>query len=105
MLFVHDWLVWRLTGEQATEASYACAGQLADVARPGWAVDLLTRLGLDTGKLAAWIGPGAVVGKLTDASLGLPCGLPVHAGCGDTQLAAMGAEARPVRRGEGDRGR
>jgi xylulokinase len=91
MLFVHDWLVWRLTGEQATEASYACAGQLADVARRRPATDLLEAVGLDTGKLAGWVPAGAVVGKLTDQSLGLPAGVPVHAGCGDTQLAAMGA--------------
>ncbi|HEY0700083.1 MAG TPA: FGGY-family carbohydrate kinase [Micromonospora sp.] len=91
MLFVHDWIVWRLTGEQATEVSYACAGQLADVARRAWADDLLAELGLDTGRLARLVEPGTVVGGLTDDGLGLPVGLPVHAGCGDTQLAAMGA--------------
>jgi len=91
VLFVHDWLVWRLTGEQATEASYACAGQLADVERRRLAADLLDALGLDTGKFAAWVPAGAVVGKLADPSLSLPAGLPVHAGCADTQLAAMGA--------------
>ncbi|SCL15010.1 xylulokinase [Micromonospora nigra] len=91
VLFVHDWVVWRLTGAQATEVSYACAGQLADVARRDWAVGVLTGFGLDTGKLAGLVEPGTPVGGLTDDTLGLPVGLPVHAGCGDTQLAAMGA--------------
>lgn len=31
------------------------------------------------------------MGPLADTSLGLPAGLPVHAGCGDTQVAALGA--------------
>src|SRR5207249_1665106 len=46
--------------------------------------DLLRDLKLGTGKLAPWVPAGSVVGK-TDS------GVPVHAGCGDTQLAAMGA--------------
>ncbi|MGA8113094.1 MAG: FGGY-family carbohydrate kinase [Actinocatenispora sp.] len=91
MLFVHDWLVWRLTGEQVTEVSYACAGQLADVARRGWATDLLTGLGLDTARLAPLVEPGTPVGTVRADDLGVPVGLPVHAGCGDTQLAAAGA--------------
>lgn len=91
MLFVHDWLVWRLTGEQVTEVSYACAGQLADVARRGWAGDLLTGLQLDPARLGHLVEPGTVVGGVRAAEPGVPLGLPVHAGCGDTQLAAAGA--------------
>ncbi len=89
VLFVHDWLVWRLTGEQVTEVSYACAGQLADVARRGWATDLIAGLGLDTGRLAPLVEPGTLVGTVSDPDL--PAGLAVYAGCGDTQLAAAGA--------------
>lgn len=91
VLFVHDWVIWRLTGEHVTEASYACAGQMADVRRRQWAADLLDEVGLGTAKLAPVVEAGTVAGKLADGSLGLPAGLPVHAGCGDTQLAAMGA--------------
>ncbi len=89
VLFVHDWLVWRLTGEQVTEVSYACAGQLADVAHRRWATDLITGLGLDPGRLAPLVEPGTLVGTVTDPDL--PAGLAVYAGCGDTQLAAAGA--------------
>jgi xylulokinase len=91
VLFVHDWLIWRLTGEQVTEVSYACAGQLADVRGRRWATGILAETGVGTARLAPLAEPGALAGKLTDGSLGLPAGLPVHAGCGDTQLAAMGA--------------
>ncbi|MGH9183838.1 MAG: FGGY family carbohydrate kinase, partial [Acidimicrobiales bacterium] len=93
VLFVHDWALWRLCGRgrAATEASYACAGQLADVARRAWATDLLDELGIGTGRLAPLVEAGTVVGALQISDLGLPVGLPVVAGGGDTQLAAMGA--------------
>ena len=91
VLFVHDWVLWRLSGEARTEVSYASAGQMADVARRCWASDLLDAVGLDAGRLAPLVEAGEVVGHLTDAGVGLPLGLPVVAGGGDTQLAAMGA--------------
>lgn len=90
VLFVHDWLIWRLTGEQVTEVSYACAGQLADVRGRRWAAGILAETGVGTTRLAPLAEPGALAGKLADGFPGLPAGLPVHAGCGDTQLAAMG---------------
>lgn len=91
LLFVHDWLVWRLSGVECTEVSYACAGQLADVARRAWACDLLDDLGIGTARLAPLVEAGAVVGALPERFLGAAAGTPVVAGCGDTQLAAMGS--------------
>lgn len=91
VLFVHDWVLWRLSGAEATEASYASAGQMADVARRNWATGLLDGLGLGTDRLAPVVEAGTVVGRLVESGLGLPLGLPVVAGGGDTQLAAMGA--------------
>jgi xylulokinase len=90
VLFVHDWLVDLLTGTQVTEASYACAGAMADVARRTWAQDLLDSCGVGADLLAPVVEAGTVVGGLRPG-WGLPPGLPVVAGCGDTQLAAMGA--------------
>ena len=90
VLFVHDWLVALLTGTQVTEASYACAGAMADVARRTWAQDLLDSCGVGADLLAPVVEAGTVVGGLR-AGWGLPVGLPVVTGCGDTQLAAMGA--------------
>lgn len=91
VFFLHDWLVWRLSGADVTEISYACAGQLADVRQRTWAASLLDELGLGTAKLAPVVEPGKVVGRLRAEGLGLSDGVPVVAGCGDTQLAAMGA--------------
>jgi len=89
VLFVHDWLLERLCGVQVTEVSYACAGGMADVAARRWAGALLEDCGIGTARLAPVVEPGTVVGELL-AGWGLPETLPVVAGCGDTQLAAMG---------------
>jgi sugar (pentulose or hexulose) kinase len=90
VLFLHDWLVARMTGVHATEASYACAGGMADLTRRTWAADLLADSGISASLLAPMVEAGAVVGELREG-WGLPETLPVVAGCGDTQLAAMGA--------------
>lgn len=90
VLFVHDWLLDRLTGVQVTEASYACSGGMADVARRTWAEDLLRECGVSMRVLAPIVEAGTCVGPL-QAGWSLPAGVPVFAGCGDTQLAAMGA--------------
>jgi len=89
VLFLHDWLVARMTGHHATEVSYACAGAMADVARRRWATDLLQDSGIRAGMLAPLVEAGTVVGELLPG-WGAPATLPVVAGCGDTQLAAMG---------------
>ncbi|HEU4567170.1 MAG TPA: FGGY family carbohydrate kinase, partial [Marmoricola sp.] len=91
VLFLHDWLVWRLTGVEVTEVSYACAGQLADVGSRAWAGELLHQVGLGTEWCARLVEAGDVVGATRQAFLGVPAGTPVVAGCGDTQLAAMAA--------------
>lgn len=91
MLFVHDWALWRMSGEAVTEVSFACAGQMADVGRRAWASELLDELGLGTAKLARLVEPATVVGRLADGSLGLPLGIPVISGGGDAQVAALGA--------------
>jgi len=93
MLFVHDWALWRMSGQAVTEVSYACAGQMADVGRRAWAVDLLDELGVGTARLARLVEPATVVGRLGDATLGLPVGIPVISGGGDAQVAALGAGA------------
>jgi xylulokinase len=88
VLFLHDWLVARMTGVHATEVSYACAGGMADVTARDWARDLLQTA--DTAVDARPDrGAGHRVGEL-GSGWGPPATLPVVAGCGDTQLAAMG---------------
>ncbi len=89
VLFVHDWVLWRMTGVQVTELSYACAGAMADVAGRRWATDLLEQCGVGVGRLAPLVEAGSRVAALGEG-WGLPVSLPVVSGCGDTQLAAMG---------------
>lgn len=89
VLFLHDWVIWLLSGVQVTEASYACAGAMADVAARGWATGLLEECGVGTSRLAPVVEAGTVVGGLRPG-WALPAALPVVAGCGDTQLAAAG---------------
>ena len=90
ILFLHDWLIACLTGLHVTESSYACAGGMADVAARTWAVDLLESVAIRLDLLAPIVEAGTLVGPLLEG-WGLPAGTPVVSGCGDTQLAAMGA--------------
>jgi sugar (pentulose or hexulose) kinase len=92
IMFVHDWLLWRLSGALITEVSHASSGQMTDVRARTWASDLLTDTGVGTGKLCRLVEAGTVVGGLrTGLVPGLSDGLPVVAGGGDTHLAAVGA--------------
>jgi xylulokinase len=90
-----DWLRARLTGEFHAEPSDASATLLYDVAGDRWDLEVVSALGLDAGQLAPLLPSGAAVaGRLTAgaaAELGLPAGLPVAAGAGDTAAAALGA--------------
>lgn len=91
VLFVHDWVLWRLSGERASEPSMASAGQMLDIKARTWATDLLSELGIDIAVLPPLRDAGSVIGELRDAALGLPLGIPVLIGGGDTQVAACGA--------------
>jgi len=94
VLFVHDWLVWRLCGVRACEASFACAGQLADVQARDWARPLMTECDIDVDRFPPVVEAGQVIGVLTDAVAqqlpGLEAGTPVVSGGADTQMAALG---------------
>jgi sugar (pentulose or hexulose) kinase len=93
-LFVHDWLLFRLTGQPATAASMITAGQMGDCAARGWAADLLEQLRVPAELLPPVLEGGALLGGLLPAvaaELGLRPGLPVHVGGGDTQFGCLGA--------------
>ena len=94
-----DWLRARLTGEIHAEPSDASASLLYDVPGDRWDLDVVGALGLDAGLLAPVLpSAGAPAGHLTAAAaaeLGLPPGLPVAAGAGDTAAAALGSGIGP----------
>src|SRR5690348_10410462 len=90
-----DWLRARLTGEIHAEPSDASASLLYDVPGDRWDLDVVCGLGLDTGLLPPLLpSAGAPAGHLTARAadeLGLPAGIPVAAGAGDTAAATLGS--------------
>ena len=88
-----DWLRLRLTGEAAAEPSDASATMLYDPGADRWAWAVAEALGLRSELLAPLVPSGAVAATLTAeaaGAMGLPEGLPVAAGAGDTAAAALG---------------
>jgi len=90
-----DWIRARLTGEVYAEPSDASATLLYDLIGDCWDLEVVRALGLDASLLAPLLpSAGAPAGHLTAeaaAELGLPAGLPVAAGAGDTAAAALGS--------------
>jgi xylulokinase len=88
-----DWVRLRLTGEAASDPSDASGTLLAD--RDGvWADSLVSKLGIRRELLAPTVSSWAEAGQLTRSAasaLGLPVGVPVAAGAGDTLAAAFGS--------------
>jgi xylulokinase len=88
-----DWLRLQLTGEVATDPSDASGTLLAD--RDGhWADQLISRLGIRRELLAppvpSWRPAGGLSAQAAQ-TLGVPAGVPVAAGAGDTLAAALGS--------------
>jgi xylulokinase len=90
-----DWLRARLTGEVHAEPSDSSASLLYDVPGDRWDLEVVGALGLDAGLLAPLLpSAGAPAGHLTARAadeLGLPAGIPVAAGAGDTAAATLGS--------------
>jgi xylulokinase len=94
VLQLHDWFIYRLSGVTASEPSSAAMSQMLDVAHGRWATDLLDALELPACRFPELHKAGTQIGGLLDtvaAQTGLPAGLPVHVGGGDTHLSAISA--------------
>jgi xylulokinase len=93
-LQVKDWVRLMLTGEAATERTDASATLLWDVPGDTWATDVAEAARIDAALLAPLMASDAQAGSLTATgaeALGLPPGLPVYAGAGDTAAALVGS--------------
>ena len=90
---VDDYLVFRLTGQWATNPSNAAGMQLMDVSTRTWSDELCSLAGVDPRILAPIRESGAVAGALTGeaaAALGLDTGTPVVMGGHDQACTALG---------------
>jgi xylulokinase len=94
-LLPKDWIRARLTGEFHAEPSDASATLLYDLMGDRWDLEVVSALGLNPDLLAPLLpSAGAPAGHLTaeaGTELGLPAGIPVAAGAGDTAAAALGS--------------
>jgi xylulokinase len=89
-----DYVVLGLTGHPTTDWSMAAATALLDLRARRWAADLLAGLDLAAGLLPdvqpSWRIVGEVRAPLA-RRIGLPAGVPVVAGAGDSIACALGA--------------
>jgi ribulose kinase len=101
---LHDWVVFRLTGQWALASATASAEWGYDPHAHAWPTDLVDQIGL--GDLTRrWpelvLAPGEAAGRVTAAAAaatGLPAGLPVCQGLMDSFSAALACDAfRPGR--------
>ena len=94
MLNPKDYLRLRLTGEVASEVSDASGTGLFDVRRRQWATGLIEMAGIDPALLPPVHESQAITGRssATGAALfGLPQGLPVAGGGGDSVIQTIGS--------------
>lgn len=92
-LLVHDYLIYRLSGQLVTDYSNASRTLLLDVRSGAWSDTMLNTLDIPIEKLPRPVESGSLVGELTDVAAretGLRPGTPIVAGGGDQQCAALG---------------
>ena len=89
-------IVWRLAGERTIDFSSASLTGLCDAGRNTWCGELCEIAGVKPGQLPRLLPGTAVAGQLSAQAadeLGLPAGLPVAAGAGDTACSVLGVGA------------
>jgi xylulokinase len=80
--------------EAFVDPTYLHFSGVADARAGAWSPELCAALGLDSDKLPAIVPSDRVIGRLTAAAAtrtGLPAGIPIAAGLGDTAAGAVGA--------------
>jgi xylulokinase len=93
-LCLPDYLIYRMTGEFATDFNIAQMGGLLDVGSGEWSQEILKAAGISEGQLPSIHTPGTPVGTLTEdaaEALQISPGVPVCTGCNDQLAGAIGA--------------
>jgi autoinducer 2 (AI-2) kinase len=94
LLAVSEWVGYILTGKSASDFSHAGETLLFDLQRREWAWDIIDSLNLPRALFPKVLASGSKLGTLTAdaaAHLGLPAGIPVGVGGGDTQMGLLGS--------------
>lgn len=89
-----DFVVWRLTGQAATDWSHAGSTLLFDVLARTWADDIFFRFDIPRNAFPVALAPWTVVGEVLPSiarQVGLPKGIPVVLGGADSQCCVVGA--------------
>ena len=92
MLSINDWVLYRVSGERASEPTNASETALYDIQKHEWMKDLLPRLELPD-ILPPVKNAGTIIGVVTEETAqqtGLKAGTPVVAGAADTQCGLLG---------------
>jgi len=93
-LCLPDYLIYRLTGEAATDRVMAQFSGFFDLRTGSWSPRLLEAAGITAEQLPNILEPGAVAGRLRPEAaeeLGLPAGVSVCVGANDQLAGAVGA--------------
>jgi xylulokinase len=89
-----DYLRFVLTGEIATEVSDASGTGLFNVAKRGWAIGLAEQAGIDPALLPPCFESHEISGRVSASGatlFGLPAGIPVAGGGGDSVIQTVGS--------------
>jgi len=93
-LCAKDYIVYRLTGEAATDYSMASRTMLFNVTKKAWSTEICSTLGISVEKLPPVKESVAVIGEVSvkaSHETGLPKGLQVVNGGGDRPCECLGA--------------
>ena len=94
-LGLKDYVLWRLTGEIATELSSASATGLLEIRAGAWHAPALDLAGVEAQQLPRLLPTTSILGLSSAASerIGLPPGTPVVVGAADGPLGNLGTGA------------
>ena len=96
VLLINDWILFRLSGERASEPSNGVETLLLDQRTKQWSKGLIDKLGLDANIFPKVLDSGSLLGTITAQSAketGLAQGTPVIMGGADSQCGVLGCGA------------
>ncbi len=96
LCFAKDWIRYKLSGSFATDRTEASASQIYDFRSNSWATPLVTVFEVPPDALPPVLPSSGRAGVLSEDAadaLGLEAGIPIAAGAGDNEAAALAAGA------------